>query len=199
MLFTLFATVAGSSSEKPAILFEDQTISYSQLYAVVLSMSDRLAACQVKPGARVVILLPNHPGFVAGFLAIAKLGAVAVPINSLFQESELKFYFSNCQPSAVITTPELKPLCDSLIEKLSLKCRVLVSDKADSFTRTCTIDFAGTETSEEHSGEVLIQYSSGSTGTPKTIRRTQENLIAEVESLLSTTKIDDCDIIVVGH
>lgn len=193
MLFSLFANIAGSRPAKTAIHFDDQDISYSQLYAAALSFSERLTALQVESGDRVVLLLPNQPGFVAGFLAIAKLGAVAVPINSLFQESELKFYFSNCQPRAVITTSELRPLCDSLIKSLVLKCHVVVSDGVDTFTGACNIDVPGTKTGVEHSGEVLIQYSSGSTGTPKTIRRTQENLIAEAESLLSTTGIDDSD------
>jgi len=191
MLTKLLHSTAQRRHDKPAVLYQAQETTYGQLLAKVEEIAERLTKSGVTVDDRVVLLLPNNPDFVAAFFAVARLGAVAVPINSLFHESELRFYFNDCRPTAVITTSELEPLCRTLGESLQLEYRVIVTDGEISG------DPAPLPPDDEHrdefTGRVLLQYSSGSTGTPKTIARTQADLVFEADAFGATASIDSGD------
>ncbi len=54
-------------------------------------------------GDRVLILMLNRTEFIESFLAINKLGAIAVPVNFRMTPSEIAFLVSDCQARVVIT------------------------------------------------------------------------------------------------
>src|SRR5581483_10835158 len=75
---------------RPAILFEQRAITYSELRGEVLRAAESLNASGVVAGDRVAILLADSPEFVASFIAVISLGAIAVPVNlALKREDQL--------------------------------------------------------------------------------------------------------------
>jgi acyl-CoA synthetase (AMP-forming)/AMP-acid ligase II len=54
-------------------------------------------------GARVGVLLPNGPEWVIAWLAAARAGAVAVPINTFFQARELGFVLRHADVAVLVT------------------------------------------------------------------------------------------------
>src|SRR4051812_30121866 len=61
--------VAAGHGGDPAVLFEDQRISYAELQRMTNRLGYALARLGVRPGDRVVLRLPNRPVFVAAWLA----------------------------------------------------------------------------------------------------------------------------------
>ncbi|MFQ5634645.1 MAG: class I adenylate-forming enzyme family protein [Gammaproteobacteria bacterium] len=187
MLYELLCSVAERQPDEPAVIWDDgRSMTYAELLAAADMLAQRLFEHGVEATDRVVLLLPNRPAFPVSFFAVARLGAVAVPINPAFQESELGFYFADCRPRVLLTTAELSASCTRLVADLSLDCDVHVSDAGGS---AAAVASQAARRQPESTGDVLIQYSSGSTGTPKTIRRTQKNLMLEASSFVSTTGI----------
>ena len=66
-----------------------ERITYARSDVGSAEMARRLVAAGVTKGVRVGILAPNGPDFVIAFLAVTRIGAVAVPINTFFQPREL--------------------------------------------------------------------------------------------------------------
>ena len=69
-----------AAQNTPALEFDSQTWTYSTLNTWVESMSAHLESKNQR-GARVAIHLSNQPAYVALIHALARIGAVAVPLN----------------------------------------------------------------------------------------------------------------------
>ena len=80
-------------SDRVALVYGDQRMTYAELNEQVDRLAGALAARGLADGALVALVLPNVPEFVVAFLAILRAGAVVVPLNPHFLEAELEFHF----------------------------------------------------------------------------------------------------------
>ena len=72
-----------------AILDRDKPISADALYAESRCVAQGLHDLGVRVGDRVAIWLPNVPAWLACFFAVARLGGIAVAVNTRFRSSEV--------------------------------------------------------------------------------------------------------------
>jgi fatty-acyl-CoA synthase len=90
------------------------TDTASSTYREVADQSRRLAAgliaLGVQPGDRVGMVMANYPEFVAVKFAIAHAGAIAVPFNYLYRESELGFVLADSGCRVLVTMTEFGSL-----------------------------------------------------------------------------------------
>jgi acyl-CoA synthetase (AMP-forming)/AMP-acid ligase II len=75
--------------ERELIVGDDERLTYAQAEARSGRLARGLLAAGVAKGARVGLLMPNGPDWVVAWLAAARIGAVAVPLNTFFQAREL--------------------------------------------------------------------------------------------------------------
>lgn len=68
-------------------------------------LANTLKAFDIQPGDRIGILLPQCPETALSHLAIYKLGAVAIPLFTLFGPEALEYRLRNSGAKAVITDP----------------------------------------------------------------------------------------------
>ncbi len=94
---------ARSFPDRPALIFEGARISYRSLDAQVDGCAAGLHKLGVRKGDRVALLLPNCPPAVISFYAIFRLGAIAVPINPLYQEREIAKQIEDAGARVLIT------------------------------------------------------------------------------------------------
>jgi long-chain acyl-CoA synthetase len=149
-----------------ALVYGDERISYAELVDRVERLADGLARRGIRAGDAVALLLPNGPGYVASFFALAGLGAVAVPLNPQFKRDELEFCFRRSGVRAVICDDIARPLC---AEGLSPDDLIAAGDPVALAPR-------GPDEA------LMQQYSSGSTGRPKRLVRTHGQCWAEAHS-----------------
>ncbi|MBL8334319.1 MAG: AMP-binding protein [Rubrivivax sp.] len=67
------------------------SISYAQLQAEADRLSRALRALGVAPGDRVALVLPQRPETAVAYIAVAQLGAVAMPLSMLFGAEALQY------------------------------------------------------------------------------------------------------------
>src|SRR5256714_9004097 len=79
-----------------AVLYEHREITYDQLREATVRTAETLHALGIVQGDRVAILLSDSPEFIASFVAIISLGAIAVPINMALRKSEQLFILKDC-------------------------------------------------------------------------------------------------------
>ena len=129
-VYKLFDDSARKYPQKPATCFMGRHITY----AALRQASDNLAAALQKMGIgahdKVVLLLPNFPGFLIAYYALLKTGAVVVPLNPLNSGPEMEFMFNDSGAETAITIPMFLSKTCALQKKTKLK-RIIFSLIAD--------------------------------------------------------------------
>ena len=82
---------ARRAPDHAAILFEGKVLTYGVLDSCASALADSLIKHDVHRGDRVALYLPNIPAFALAYVAIQKVGAVAVSINSIFKQEEVRY------------------------------------------------------------------------------------------------------------
>jgi len=83
---------------KPAIIYEGQEISYSDLHRRANRTSCWLQSLGIEKGDRVAAMMTNCPEFIEIYLACSRLGAIFVPINFRLAVPELDFTLKSSRP-----------------------------------------------------------------------------------------------------
>jgi fatty-acyl-CoA synthase len=80
---------------RPLVMSDDAVMTYAQVAEESRRLAAGMRARGVCPGDRVGMLMANYPQFVTVKFAIARLGAIAVPFNYLYRQSELAFVIAD--------------------------------------------------------------------------------------------------------
>ncbi|MGH9111430.1 MAG: AMP-binding protein, partial [Acidimicrobiales bacterium] len=86
----LAAAIEPHPAGAPALISRGKVTTYGELRSHVAEMRGALVAGNVEPGDRVAIVAANTRSFVAAYLAVLGVGAVAVPLNPLSPAAELE-------------------------------------------------------------------------------------------------------------
>jgi long-chain acyl-CoA synthetase len=153
-----------------AISYEGRRTSYAELDR----SSSRLAAglaekIGVRPGDRVAILDRNSDRYLALIFAIAKAGAVTVPVNWRLRAPEVAQVVGDARPAALVAGEEFAGSTSGA------GCRVLGFDELPEGDHD--------PQSEVEDAVAWQLYTSGTTGLPKGALLTDRNLFAMVLSL----------------
>ena len=187
-LAELIKDVARQQGDKAAIIFQDQPISYAQLDALVERAADGLAARGVVPGDRVALMVPNIPPFVVAYYAIARLGAIVVPLNLLYKAEEIAYVLNDSEAKALIVFEGFYPhAAEAVRQAPSVEQVVVVGQGAAPEGTTpwaALVDgsaLARQPTTVYPDDVAVICYTSGTTGRSKGAMLTHHNLIANCE------------------
>ncbi|MBL8670192.1 MAG: acyl--CoA ligase, partial [Alphaproteobacteria bacterium] len=157
--------------------FEDgESLTAAALHELSDRFANGLAAIGLRKGDHVGVMLPNRLEYPVTYLAIAKLGAVMVPINPRYTARELHYVLTDAQVGALVIDAEHLPLFDSLVDRPAAleNPRVVVRGAAAlEGSRSWEALCAGGAPSFAPSVPVTkddlltILYTSGTTGFPK--------------------------------
>ncbi len=89
--------------DNQAVVWEKIGLTYAELKTRVNLVARGLLASGVKKGDHVALLMDNRPEWLMICLAIAKIGAVLVPINIRYRLHELAYLLRHARPSLLIT------------------------------------------------------------------------------------------------
>ncbi|ODU07141.1 MAG: cyclohexanecarboxylate-CoA ligase [Pseudonocardia sp. SCN 72-86] len=83
-------------------------LTYAQVRERANGLGATLLRAGVRPGDRVAMQLPNWAEFVIGYLAVARIGAVLVPVMTVYRQTEVAHVLRNSGAVAAITTGEFR-------------------------------------------------------------------------------------------
>jgi fatty-acyl-CoA synthase len=90
--------------------FGAQRQSFHALRASVEQAARGLMACGIQPGDKVALWLTNRPEWLHILYAIAKIGAILVPINTRFRTHDLAYILRQSDSSTLITADRSGPV-----------------------------------------------------------------------------------------
>jgi long-chain acyl-CoA synthetase len=177
-LGTAFASSTRNCSEKPAIFWGEESISYDQIWRESQWLAHHLRnEFGVKPGDRVAVWLKNCPEFVSTVFGILLSGATLVPINNFLKPDEVAFILHDSGARVLISDQELAEGTARLREKVTgLRAFEVENLKADTVPGEPMIG------SQTETDLAVVIYTSGTTGRPKGAMLSHGNLLHNVES-----------------
>ncbi|MEO1431196.1 MAG: AMP-binding protein [Cyanobacteria bacterium J06633_8] len=168
---------------KIAIVYNQERLTYQELYDQVIGLCKRLSMLGVKPKDCVMMLLPNCPEFVSSIFATAKLGAIALPINPQLQENLIQYYVEDSHPKVIITDSTGVELCRQIITKYAHKIELILIDTVKSSSQ-CFNNFVKSDDCRESS-----RNSCDSTDRAKKLCTTHKHLFHETQNYTQSLKI----------
>ncbi len=100
-------------------MFSDARLTRRQVRAESIRLAKGLLALGVGPGDHVGILMRGGAQMVLFILAVARVGAVAVPINDRFKSFELGFVASDSDMRVLLVADEFADLLDDALPSLA--------------------------------------------------------------------------------
>ena len=194
--------------DREALVFEDRRYSFTEQAAEIDRAGKALIAAGVAPGDHVALWLNNRDDWMFIAFALAKIGAVMVPINTRFRTHDLDYVLRQSDSRMLITHDRSGPIeyLDLVREVVSLPesgdavddqnfpelRRVLilgedtpegVTDWAQAIERGADIsdaELTARAAAVDPDDPVFIMYTSGTTGFPKGVVHSHK-LIRNVE------------------
>lgn len=109
---------------KTAIIHGEVRQSYAELDETVNRTANALAGRGVRPGDRVAILSHNNHAFVVCYLALARIGAVSVPVNFMLNATEVGYLLGHAGATGLITEDALLPVAEQAVEASGHAARI---------------------------------------------------------------------------
>ena len=191
-IIDLFADDARLHPEKIFIRFPGREYSYAELDRASSHFAALLTAAGVSQHDRVAIAMNNRPAFVTAFLGILRIGAIAVPLNTLYKPDEYAYALNHAKCKAIVVEPGLATAATQLNRTLATftspaeldlqlepSCDLIPLDSP--CPRITPDDIAG------------IFYTSGTTSRPKGVVITHGNLTYSAEVTLRSLGITSAD------
>ncbi|MFP3720245.1 long-chain-fatty-acid--CoA ligase [Niallia circulans] len=125
----LLKYAANEYPKHKAIHFMGKEMTFKTLYKKTLQFAAYLQHLGVKKGDRVAVMLPNIPQTVISFYAILQAGAIAVPVNPLYQEREIEFIMKDSGAKVIITLDMLYNRVERVMKQTDLEHIIVTSIK----------------------------------------------------------------------
>jgi len=158
---------------KTAIECGDERVSYQQLLERTNRAGNALRQLDVRPEERVVLLLEDGPEFLYCFFGAIKIGAVAVPTNTLLKPREYEYVLNDTRARVVLVSAALLPQLQLIPRERLRYLREIIVVGRPGPEHLCLgelMDAASAELEPEPTSKDDVAfwlYSSGSTGPSK--------------------------------
>ncbi len=178
---------ASNQPDKPALIYDDQIISYDQMEAQITARLGLFEAHQIQAGDRVAFWGLNHPEVFFLLFACARIGALLVPLNWRLAPAELADILADCAPKLLIHDSQFEEHARALTPCTALHIADMPApDNAM---------IAGQVAHVPKDAPLLIVYSSGSTGQPKGVVLGQNAIVANATMSIDAHQMTADDIV----
>ncbi len=126
-LFSLFCKVSSKYPKNTAIVYIGTEWNYSELLRLVEKLSSSLSRLGIEKGDRVLIYLPNSPQWIISWFAIAKLGAISVPISPIYTPSDIEYIANDCGAKMVICLDTNFRYIYQVVDKTSIQKTIVTN------------------------------------------------------------------------
>ena len=193
-----------------AMIYEDQqdVREYTNIDIAreAAQLATGLQALGIKKGDRIIVMMLNCPEVLIAYQAIARAGALIIPVMPLLKAPEVRYIAENSTAKVVFTSPVLLPLLSSALADVPMVQYIISTGNPEvQATRTLSTGDAGSRSYAIHAySDIVIQgeagaehflsskdavpvaeddiavilYTSGTTGRPKGVVLTHRSLIS---------------------
>lgn len=195
---SLHAMLSDAAQRHPggdAIVCGEQRMSWRDLADVSARLAAGLAQRGIGAGDRVAMLLGNCTEFVITLFAIARLGAIAVPLSTREQTPGLAYMINDCSAALLVHEADLADRLPASADVPALRTRVSVGpcSGAEEFGSVIAVASSAAPAMVNEEDIAAIMYTSGTTGNPKGATLTHLGIVHSAmhyETAMGLTALD---------
>jgi long-chain acyl-CoA synthetase len=204
-LFSFLENSAINFPNKTAIRYYGSKLSYRKLKRYTEKLAGSLINLGLKKKDHVALVFPNSPQMILVFYAAFKVGIIAVPVNPLYTEREIKWQIKSSKAKTIITFEKFFPKIEKIKKELAIEKIIIsriydflpfylipplyIKERKNKFNKGKDV-YLLKELIRKGKGEkanevlpediALLQYTGGTTGRPKGVILTHKNLVSNV-------------------
>lgn len=177
---------AARTPDSVAVVFEDQSLTFSELSRRTSLLAGRLSQLGVQPGTCVAICAERSLEMVIALNAVLKAGGAFVPLDPSYPLERLRFMLGDSGAAVVLTQAHLEQLCLECADRVP----VVNLDDTAAWWNAPRPD----PPVPRHPGDLAyVFYTSGSTGTPKGVMVEHRNLYNRLAWMQEAYSLDFTD------
>ena len=173
--------------DRDAIVFEGERLTYTQISQRVNKLASALVKLGIKRGDRVALLQVNCPACLETYFAVAKMGAIYVPLNFRAKEDELSYMLEHSEAQVLLIGQRYLDMVRAILSKLpKIKHCISLDEKvSDMYLYEDLINSASDDEVVIDIGDedvTILMYTAGTTGRPKGVPLRHSGFVSYVMS-----------------
>jgi acyl-CoA synthetase (AMP-forming)/AMP-acid ligase II len=181
---------------KTYLIFEDKSVTYQEFDRATDCLAAGFQQIGIKQKENVAVLLPNGLEIIHTYMALWKLGVVAVPISNILLPNEWEYYFTSSQAKVLVTNSAFLEKILTIKDRLGYLEQIILVGEAGEFPSLtwkiheleallgCTKQFEA-PVLRPHD-VILICYTSGTEGKPKGAMITNKSITWDAKAYIGT-------------
>ena len=171
-------------SERPYLVFEDETLTYGETHDRVNRMAAWMRASGLKPGDRVAIALRNFPEWMQCYWAVVSSGLTVVGMNAWWVEDEMDYALKDASPKLLFADEERLARFEGLrahypdLPVVGIRCEA--RDWVTPFESIMQSEPSLPDLVIDPDSDACIFYTSGTTGRPKGAQQTHRGCVHNI-------------------
>ncbi|GJL83389.1 MAG: long-chain-fatty-acid--CoA ligase [marine bacterium B5-7] len=184
--------------DKPAVLWQDTSMSYSELNIAANRLANALISEGAGKGVHIGILSRNRTEYAISFFGVARTGAVIVNISVLYAPDELQFVLDKADIEILFFDELFEEKIAAVKDDLpKLKRLIRIGSDGDD-TFKSFIDNTGNSypNIDIHEDDPFcMTYTGGTTGRPKGVLTSHRNRAITAHTVMVEEAIDERDVV----
>lgn len=204
----LLARTRERMPEKFALAYREKRLNYEELDDLVNQTAHAFRKLGMKKGDMITVMSKNSLDFVVVNFALARIGAVMIPINYMLTKNEVAFILNHAGACGLIASLEYAPVLEQASLGMNISYRFIMDieegDLLDGRLEEWTLlrdiregqptDFVDANLSDDDLAHIL--YTSGTESKPKGVMLTHKSIISEYVSCIVDGHMAEEDVLV---
>jgi acyl-CoA synthetase (AMP-forming)/AMP-acid ligase II len=198
-IYDLFERNATLFPDREALVFQDEATTFKELLFKINNLAGTLKTKGIRKGDRIAILSLNRPEFFIILGAIAKLGAIVVPINWRLSAKEIGYILHDTTPRFLFINSDYQEMVSSLLTNNRYPSEVILfeetgKEKFVPFKQFLKDQELEEETEVEGNSPIFIVHTAAVTGKPLGAVLTHANIIASNMQYMYLMRLTEEDV-----
>ncbi|WP_096273600.1 acyl-CoA synthetase [Paucisalibacillus globulus] len=204
----ILARTSDRMPDKFALAYRDKRLNYEELDDLVNQTAIAFRQRGMKKGDMITVMSKNSLDFVIVNFALARIGAVMIPINYMLTKEDVAFIIKHAGACGLIASEEYAKVLDQASIGQGISFRYLMDieegempdESLDDWTILRDVrleqptDFVDCDLSDETLAHVL--YTSGTESKPKGVMLTHKSIVSEYVSCIVDGHMDEKDVLI---
>lgn len=197
----LLARTRERMPNKLALIYGEQKLTYAVLDDAVNQTAHAFIADGIRKGDMISVMSKNSLDFVIVKFALARIGAVMIPINYMLSIDDVQYILEHAEVSGMIASSEYAQVLDQSAERLEINHRYLMdTEEPEGYHGWIALakgrsgkpkDFVEAEIDDDDLAHVL--YTSGTESKPKGVMLSHKSIISEYVSCVVDGHMESTD------